>query len=68
MYVASGSLPPGLVMNSNGSINGIPTQRGHWIVRMQVANATCGGQAFPNMTAWYSDIRFHITGSGQVVQ
>jgi hypothetical protein len=68
MYVSSGSLPPGLSMGSNGAISGIPTERGHYVVHLQVANATCGGISFPNMTAWGTDIRFHITGSGVVIR
>jgi hypothetical protein len=66
--VASGQLPPGLSMNGIGAINGIPSERGHWIVRLEVYGALCDGVSYPNMSSWGSEIRFHITGSGQVVR
>lgn len=66
MYVQSGTLPPGLHLDSSsGTISGIPTERGHWIVTL-VNTPACGGSvAFATKT---QQLRFHITGSGQVIQ
>jgi hypothetical protein len=44
--VVSGQLPPGLVMGSSGDISGIPTERGHWIVTLKMANFTCNGHRY----------------------
>jgi hypothetical protein len=63
--VSSGSLPPGLSMDEHGLISGIPTDRGHWIVEMQDSDVECGGQSFEGYT---QQLRFHITGSGKVVE
>lgn len=67
-YVETGSLPPGVNLNHEGKIDvigGIPTERGHWIVGLRMANIQCNGSYFKDFT---QQIRFHITGSGQVVQ
>lgn len=67
-YAASGSLPPGLSLGYNGSasrIGGIPTQRGHWIVTMNSGTITCDGLTYKGFE---QVLRFHITGSGVVVQ
>lgn len=41
--IVSGSLPPGLVLSTNGSLSGIPTQTGHYsfVVQMQDSNTSC---------------------------
>ena len=41
--IVSGSLPPGLALNDASHIIGIPTERGHWIVKMKMYNVTCQG-------------------------
>lgn len=64
-YVSSGSLPPGLTMSSNGRISGIPQERGHWIVTLTQSGQYCGGVTFNDSS---QQVRFHITGSGQVIQ
>lgn len=63
--VASGALPPGLALGSGGDVSGIPTERGHWIVEMQLYNVQCGGSSYQGFT---QTLRFHITGSGKVVE
>lgn len=66
--IISGSLPPGLKVTNKhgyGSIEGIPTERGHWIITQEIYNISCAGK-------FYGDeqrvLRFHITGSGKVIQ
>jgi hypothetical protein len=65
-HIISGSLPPGLNINDhNSGISGIPTERGHWIVKQELYNSECSGMS---MNDHVRDLRFHITGSGKVVQ
>ena len=65
-WVVSGSLPTGVTVNGGkGWLEGIPTERGHWIVTMQVSNIECGGQPYEAFT---QQLRFHITGTGKVIQ
>jgi hypothetical protein len=61
--VVSGALPPGLAFGNIGQIEGIPTQRGHWIVRLRAYNLSSGGQTYGD---FQQNLRFHITGSGDV--
>lgn len=64
--IASGSLPLGLALNNeNGDITGIPTDRGHWIVKLEAYNVRCNDQSYEGFV---QELRFHITGSGKVVQ
>lgn len=64
--VASGSLPPGLTLGSAPfSITGIPTERGHWIVKLETYDVRCEGGSYKGFE---QELRFHITGSGKVVQ
>lgn len=66
--ILSGTLPPGLsfgVGSRTHSIGGIPEERGHWIVRLAFTNIDCNGQTY---RGFEQVIRFHITGSGRVVQ
>lgn len=92
--IASGELPPGLTMQNDGDISGIPTERGHWIVTMKFSNPICNdnghrytvsgapdvlvqNQGWKNpdecvengdLYCSLTTIRFHITGSGHVIQ
>ncbi len=64
--VTSGALPPGLVMgDSPYQITGIPTARGHWIVTLTSGDMACDGKSYMNFT---QNLRFHIKGSGEVVE
>ncbi len=64
--IISGELPPGLSKDGrNGKISGIPTERGHWIVEMENSNIVCDGQGYKGYT---QQLRFHIQGSGRVIQ
>jgi hypothetical protein len=65
--LASGVLPPGLSLPTTLPLNisGIPTARGHWIVKLNFSGSTCNGESHEGFT---QVLRFHITGSGQVVQ
>ena len=64
--VAQGTLPPGLTLGAAPSnITGIPTERGHWIVQMETYNVECQGGSYKG---FQQELRFHITGSGQVVK
>ena len=66
--IASGSLPPGLDINSGvgPEIVGIPQERGHWIVGLSVSNVYCNGQSYPAFSGVH-EVRFHITGTGKVI-
>ena len=67
LRIVSGSLPPGLELNnSNWGITGIPTERGHWIVNIEVDNLR--GSDGKGYGGFKQQIRFHITGSGEVTQ
>ena len=63
--IRSGRFPGGVSMDSNGAITGIPTERGHFIVTLALSELTCNGSTY---TGFRQELRFHITGSGQVVQ
>jgi hypothetical protein len=64
--INSGVLPPGMSLDNNtGAISGLPSERGHWIVQMELYNVQCGGQSYLGFT---QTLRFHITGSGKVVE
>jgi hypothetical protein len=67
--VASGVLPPGLELIREGSdygaIKGIPTKRGHWIVTMHAYDLKCEGGNYMGFT---QQLRFHISGTGEVIQ
>ena len=63
--VSDGELPPGLTKGSGGTIEGIPTSRGHWIVEMRAYNLKCQGN---NYMGFSQQLRFHISGSGRVIQ
>jgi hypothetical protein len=65
--IVSGTLPPGLTLNNDSTISGIPRERGHWVVIMKVSNIhnVCGHADTPGFT---QELRFHITGSGKVIK
>jgi hypothetical protein len=62
--ILSGSLPPGLNWNYNyhGQITGIPKERGHWILKLEMYDIRCEGKTY----RLQQEVRFHITGSGRV--
>ena len=64
-HVLSGTLPSGLELNDDWSISGIPTERGHWIVTMEVFDIQCNGESYKSFT---QQLRFHITGTGKVIE
>lgn len=62
--IISGSFPPGVDFNSgNAGIYGIPTQRGHWIVQVELYDVMCNGVNYAGIR---QELRFHIGGSGVV--
>lgn len=62
--VVSGTLPPGLTLNSAPfTITGIPRERGHWIVKLRMSNIECGGLYYKDFE---QELNFHITGTGKV--
>lgn len=64
-YIASGTLPPGLEMAKTPPyISGIPRERGHWIVKAKIDTVYCNGATYKGID---QELRFHITGSGKVV-
>jgi len=64
--IVSGELPPGLTLNdAPWTITGIPTQRGHWILKIELYNVQCNGQGYQGLT---QELRIHISGSGKVVE
>lgn len=64
-YVTKGTLPPGLSLGSDLKVTGIPTERGHWIVTLELETLYTNGQSYAGFT---QVVRFHITGSGDVNQ
>lgn len=65
--VVKGVLPPGLNFQG-GEIKGIPTERGNWIVTVALSGITCNGSAYKGYERFEQQLRFHITGSGVVIQ
>jgi len=59
--IISGSLPPGLHFGRERrfSINGVPTERGHWIVTLKLYDIHCGDLTFS--AGFTQQLRFHIT-------
>lgn len=64
--IISGALPPGLEFESGSSgIEGIPRERGHWIVKLELYNLKCGENDYKGFE---QELRFHITGTGKVIE
>jgi hypothetical protein len=63
--ITASKLPPGLSFNDSFGITGIPTQRGHWPLGLKLATITCNGRTYDGLT---QQLRFHIKGSGRVVE
>ena len=63
--IISGTLPPGLSFDDNWQITGVPTERGHWIVKIKVTDIQCDGKHYNGFT---QELRFHISGTGKVIQ
>ena len=67
--VTEGSFPPGIHFNNDSSIGGIPTERGHWIVTLRAYNLQMAACAEgPNPPSFKQQIRFHISGTGKVIE
>lgn len=64
--IVSGSFPPGLSWGDAASISGIPTERGHWIVKVKLYNIKCNGGDYDACCSFSQELRFHITGTGRV--
>lgn len=65
--IDSGQLPPGLAFDtpSYSAISGIPTERGHWIIQLEVYNLQLTTPYF-SYAGFTQQLRIHITGSGEV--
>ncbi len=63
--IISGTLPPGLSFDDNWNITGVPTERGHWIVKIKVTQMKCDNKYYVGYT---QELRFHITGTGKVIE
>jgi len=71
--IVSGQLPPGLHFRCDSPssrsgchvVEGIPTEPGHWIVRVELYDVQCGGSRYDGFV---QELRFHITGTGKVNQ
>ena len=64
--IVSGSLPPGVHFAKTAkAIEGIPEKRGHWVVVLELYDVSSRGQSYKGLT---QELRFHITGTGAVVQ
>lgn len=64
--IISGSLPPGLeIDNAHDHIVGIPERRGHWVVVLELYDVSTDDNSYQGFT---QELRFHITGSGTVVE
>jgi hypothetical protein len=66
--VVSGELPPGLSFTDRYAINGIPTERGHWILHLRATAIRAGASQQYSFNDIDVVFRFHITGSGEVHQ
>lgn len=64
--VVSGSFPPGLSWGDAASISGIPSERGHWIVKVKLYNIRCNGGDYDGCCSFTQELRFHIKGTGKV--
>lgn len=67
--IKSGAFPPGVHLDyytpgQKLDIIGIPKERGHWIVRVIVPDVNCEGKRY---NGFEQELRFHITGSGKVI-
>lgn len=62
--IVSGKFPPGIDWEyGKSAIEGIPTERGHWVVKLKMYGIVCNGG---NYDGFEQELRFHITGSGKV--
>jgi len=60
--LVSGKLPPGLRLDGL-NIQGIPTEPGHWVIKLEVNNIRVLGKS---IKPFQQELRIHITGSGKV--
>lgn len=63
--IESGRLPPGLSFGDGFDISGIPTERGHWVIKLKLYNIKCNNAYYGN-SDFTQELRFHITGTGKV--
>lgn len=67
VQIISGSFPPGVNFSqSELGITGVPKERGHWIVTIRLDQITCSGILYDQL-AFEQELRFHISGSGRVL-
>jgi len=66
--ILSGSFPPGIDWGSGSDIIGIPTERGHWVVKVELYNIICNGLNYDKSCSFEQELIFHITGSGRVTK
>ncbi len=57
--IATGSLPPGLYINDDDQIVGVPERAGNWHLRIRIVGFECGGNYWDELT---HDL--HITTEG----
>ncbi|WP_439559024.1 choice-of-anchor Q domain-containing protein, partial [Dyadobacter sp.] len=63
--LASGSLPPGLILASNGTLSGTPTQAGSFSITVNATNGNCTGvsAAYVLEVASNTPIRYVVAGA-----
>jgi hypothetical protein len=69
--IVNNKLPPGLSFTATGGITGIPTERGHFIVTVEMTNIYVdgyppGGTGKKYYKSFRQELRFHVSGSGNV--
>lgn len=63
-FSISGTLPPGVTLYRD-RIEGIPTERGHYIVQSKLSNSYCNGESYQEHEG---ELRIHVSGSGRVIR
>jgi hypothetical protein len=59
--VDEGALPPGLMLNEDGTIGGTPAEPGEWHAMLRSARLQCDDKVEPDM---WQTFHFEIAGSG----
>ena len=59
--IISGKLPPGIEFDMSNRIKGVPTERGHYILKIEMNTIKCNDSSYKGIT---QVLRFHIMSKG----
>lgn len=60
--LATGALPPGLTLNSDDTITGVPTMAGDWYFSVRFTNIVCAGKNYADQS---ENVNVKVAGSSR---